>query len=989
DEVRVYNRALSAEEVALLYSNQTNITHYIATSARQNWTVSVTPIDEHGLNGSSVMSNGILLNLNNTWVCNDTSICRYGNITDALYNLNNTGSTIFLIQGNYTYTVETPGSFNISMSGAVPTINITASNITLDCNGSLLNGPSTGSGYGVYSSNFDNLTIRNCHTYNYSVGFRILYSNNSLLENNSAGHGNYGLAIDHFNNGTIQSNKFYDILIGGILSSGYIDNNDIYMNNFTSNSRAIDLLSNSSYNQIYNNTIKDNLVGIRLVCNPGFYVCDWNTLYNNTIINSTQSAISLSNADNNTIIHNLIINSTQHSISLSSPCADNNVTENSVFSTGAGYYDLNIGGGTSNKAWLNSFYSKGVSDSGIDSIFCVNSQGNFYEHNLSHSSIGNGTGLNDTNIGGDCGPSILIYPAGGESFVNKSSPIKINWTEQSSVNNISYNLFYSSNNGTSWTWINSTSDFEYNWSIYSLSYGTEYRVKVVPFDDIYNATNTSSGPFLMGLDNNWVCSDETLCEYQDITSALTGENNTVGNITIQESGLYIANSMLGFNITSVGTDFGYAIRINASDVVLDCNGSSLFSESASDSYAIYISRNESAINNITVRNCSINYYEAGIVAYNADNITLDGNTILGNFSGGSGSNSGIIFENVSGPSTIKNNVLSSFVTWGIRTLYSYDTNIYSNNISNCSSAISAYTIGSSNLNITGNWINDTQNIALSNDTLFKGNMILNNEACSSGIISISSLSNINITENTLLIQAGADCNNSVYAVSGTGINIWHNNFYSVGVNVTGSESSFCVNGIGNFYGENISISFIGNGTGESGGTIGGDCGPVNITYPIEGGSYKNNITINWTNQSSVNNISYYLYYSEDNGGSWNYLASTPSYYTWDVSAMMGTGFRLMTIPYDDYHNATHDTMSSSFTILPDNEYVCSNSSYCEYDNLTLALIGEDNSNNTIYLIEPNSTYIISNTSFNISPSGLYPAIQVNASNITIDCNGSS
>ncbi|MBU0535982.1 MAG: right-handed parallel beta-helix repeat-containing protein, partial [Nanoarchaeota archaeon] len=172
-------------------------------------------------------------------------------------------------------------------------------------------------------------------------------------------------------------------------------------------------------------------------------------------------------------------------------------------------------------------------------------------------------------------------------------------------------------------------------------------------------------------------------------------------------------------------------------------------------------------------------------------------------------------------------------------------------------------------------------------------------------------------------------------------------------------------------------------------TIGGDCGPANITYPAEGASYRGSIAINWTEQSSINNISYYLYYSSDNGSTWNYLDSTPSLYTWDVSAMMGTGFRLMTIPYDDYYNATNDIMSSSFTILPDNEYVCSNSSYCEYTNLTLALIGEDNSNNTIYLIEPNSTYIISNTSFNISPSGLYPAIQVNASNITIDCNGSS
>ncbi|MBU0536744.1 MAG: right-handed parallel beta-helix repeat-containing protein, partial [Nanoarchaeota archaeon] len=59
DEVRIYNRSLSANEIALLYSNRTNITHSDATTAGENWTVKATPIDSYGLNGTAVWSNSI------------------------------------------------------------------------------------------------------------------------------------------------------------------------------------------------------------------------------------------------------------------------------------------------------------------------------------------------------------------------------------------------------------------------------------------------------------------------------------------------------------------------------------------------------------------------------------------------------------------------------------------------------------------------------------------------------------------------------------------------------------------------------------------------------------------------------------------------------------------------------------------------------------------------------------------------------------------
>ncbi|PIN87062.1 hypothetical protein COV19_01615, partial [Candidatus Woesearchaeota archaeon CG10_big_fil_rev_8_21_14_0_10_44_13] len=66
DDLRVYNRSLSANEVKLLYENKTNVTHADATTAGDNWTVKVTPVDAYGLNGTGVFSNGVNITADTT-----------------------------------------------------------------------------------------------------------------------------------------------------------------------------------------------------------------------------------------------------------------------------------------------------------------------------------------------------------------------------------------------------------------------------------------------------------------------------------------------------------------------------------------------------------------------------------------------------------------------------------------------------------------------------------------------------------------------------------------------------------------------------------------------------------------------------------------------------------------------------------------------------------------------------------------------------------
>ncbi|MBW3022475.1 right-handed parallel beta-helix repeat-containing protein [Candidatus Woesearchaeota archaeon] len=59
DDVRVYNKSLSSEEITLLFNNRTDMIYNSGTSKGENWSVKITPIDQRGLNGSILLSNGI------------------------------------------------------------------------------------------------------------------------------------------------------------------------------------------------------------------------------------------------------------------------------------------------------------------------------------------------------------------------------------------------------------------------------------------------------------------------------------------------------------------------------------------------------------------------------------------------------------------------------------------------------------------------------------------------------------------------------------------------------------------------------------------------------------------------------------------------------------------------------------------------------------------------------------------------------------------
>jgi hypothetical protein len=60
---------------------------------------------------------------------------------------------------------------------------------------------------------------------------------------------------------------------------------------------------------------------------------------------------------------------------------------------------------------------------------------------------------------------------------------------------------------------------------------------------------------------------------------------------------------------------------------------------------------------------------------------------------------------------------------------------------------------------------------------------------------------------------------------------------------------------------------------------------VEITSPSDGQTFSSNVNINWTTNGATNRIADYIYYSSNNGDSWNFLAvdsSTTGNYNWNT-----------------------------------------------------------------------------------------------------------
>ncbi|MCK4319700.1 right-handed parallel beta-helix repeat-containing protein [Candidatus Micrarchaeota archaeon] len=159
------------------------------------------------------------------------------------------------------------------------TIRFNEDNLELDCNGSVLDGPSSGNG--IYILNVENITIKNCTITDYYMGISISHGNATITDS------------------VIHSNS----------------------------ARGISIY-NSDYNYIYNNTIHSNIDGIYLLD------AHYSLLENNAISSNTDYGIRMSsNTKGNRIINNLISENGMWDIEPTSNCF--NIITNNIGSGGS------------------------------------------------------------------------------------------------------------------------------------------------------------------------------------------------------------------------------------------------------------------------------------------------------------------------------------------------------------------------------------------------------------------------------------------------------------------------------------------------------------------------------------------------------------------------------------------------------------------------------------------------------------------------------
>jgi len=143
-------------------------------------------------------------------------------------------------------------------------MDITKSDITLDCQGHTIQGNNSGSEYGVYSQGdgIDNVVVKNCNISGWNVGIQA-YGTGSL------------------DNWTILNNTITSL--NGIYysanSNGLIENNIIYSN---STYGCIYLQTNSNYNTIRGNRLKNFGSTNDVIVSPG-NSASGNIIYNNLI----------------------------------------------------------------------------------------------------------------------------------------------------------------------------------------------------------------------------------------------------------------------------------------------------------------------------------------------------------------------------------------------------------------------------------------------------------------------------------------------------------------------------------------------------------------------------------------------------------------------------------------------------------------------------------------------------------------------------------
>ena len=483
-------------------------------------------------------------------------------------------------------------------------------------------------GFGLDSICANNTVFHNLIINNTRNGVTIgSMSNNNTFESNTvsenAGHGFYLCKSANTNtilNNTVEGNMLNGIIIMNPSYNNTIENNTIADNGGLSGCGIL-VESNAHNNSIIRNVISESFCGISLNTTSDNTIC-----YNN--IYGSQIALYLGHsAYNNSIYYNDLFdfNYTQPNfagIKLEEIAYDNIIENNTI--GGCPSYGIQSDSTTyNNTIRYNNFVENtlGGTSQGHDNGWNNKHVNNFWNEWTSPDSepdgivdlpysldgiIGNDDDFPLALPSGPVGYHYLsqfhvIHPNGGE-LINDT--VIIQWTASTDILSyeIEYTIYYSPDNGETWTLIVSELDeMQYEWNTTEVSKGNEFLIEVLAYcavEPSVSINDTSDGVFtLQGhsltspvvlspnggetIDGiirvSWTASSDSWG--QDITYSVSYSSNGGGDWTEIVTGLQ--NTYYDWNTTLVSEGSNYLIK-----VVAECSSGLLAEDSSDDAFTI-------------------------------------------------------------------------------------------------------------------------------------------------------------------------------------------------------------------------------------------------------------------------------------------------------------------------------------------------------------------------------------------------------------------
>ena len=275
--------------------------------------------------------------------------------------------------------------------------------------------------------------------------------------------GEIGLYLSNVKNGIISHNTFQNTY--DAIKFEFADNNIITCNTINTNYNGISVESN-------NNTIAKNIIFSNkksgIILQKG---SKNNIIRNNAIYNNRENGIYLGEATKNTITKNMIVNNHHTSIALGSK-SQSNLIEWNDFKNNPNIVDY----GRNNAFFGNYWYE--------------------WENNKSYIPI---SGNGDSNL--QSSPNHLskprvLFPNGGEIMMKN---ILIDWVpaKDELEHDITYSVYYSSNNGSTWFLLGTKlSTTSFRWEVRNVSIGSAFLVKVTALDSFgFETWDTSDQSF--------------------------------------------------------------------------------------------------------------------------------------------------------------------------------------------------------------------------------------------------------------------------------------------------------------------------------------------------------------------------------------------------------------------------------------------------------------------------------------------------------------